>query len=249
MTGSGGITGSGSPKPRFARDVPRAVQQIVRVAIEALAQPLPGERGRMRRVEGGMAGLQAACGHDAVSTTRRQVTAAEAQRLMRRSGNTNNRQVYVVTTPADLSVLAFRANLSGVAHACAFCGAKVQTVGSHLVDGAAGLCRSCQPAFRRDRVWKQTALNLLHDGKTLPSIAMTLGQPLYPGRDDSPLVGVVANMLAEAPDLVPAAFREAYRAAVGDAVPQLWSVITSRSRQRRHRRQIDGDEEGTTTDV
>jgi hypothetical protein len=86
-------------------------------------------------------------------------------------------------------------------------------------------------------VWKQSALNLLHEGKSLPSIAAALGQPLYPGAGDGPLVGVVANLLAEVPELVPSAFREGYRTAVGEAHPQVWSVLTSRSRQRRLRRQ------------
>ena len=212
---------------KFPRDTPRSVQAIVRLALDLLARPVPGERGRMRRVEGGMAALTSAAGHDAPSTTRRQVGDAEMLGLMRRSGATNTRQVYVLTTHEDVVAAELRANVSGVG-CCAFCGQPISRGFER--------CRQCQPAFRRDRVWKQTALNLVHEGKTIPQIAVAVGQPLYPSAGDGPLVGVVANLLAEAPGLVPASFREGYRIAVGDEYTQVWSALSSRSRQRRHRR-------------
>ncbi len=227
---SGASNGSG-----FARDVPRGVQAIVSLARKHLAAPLPGERGRMRRVASTMKQLQEEAGHDAFSTTFRQVTAAEALGLMRRSGATSARQVYVDASPSDVAVAELLANMQGDG-ACLFCGAQTTGRGDRTTSSGRW-CASCQPAFRRDRVWKQTAVNLLHDGKTLPSIAAAVSQPLYPLAGESPLSGVVATLLAEAPDLVPDAYREGLRVHLGAEHAQLSSVLTSRSRQRRHRRQ------------
>lgn len=224
---SGSPRKSGAPyAPRFGRDVPRAVQAIVRVALDNLARPIPGERGRMRRVEGGMARLTQAAGHDAPSTTWRQVSTAEELGLMRRSGATLSRQVYVLATHQDIVAAELRANVHEAA--CACCGDPVTE--------AYEQCRRCSPASRKDRAWKQTAINLLHEGRTLPSIAALVGQPLYPAAGDGPLVGVVANLLAEVPHMVPVAFREGYKEAIGEEYTQVWSALASRARQRRHRR-------------
>lgn len=221
---------SGSSRPsgntRFPRDVPRSVQAIVRLAVTLIATPMEGERGSMRIVVGGIRALQAAAGDDHPRTTRRKVAEAEAFGLMKRSGATTAQRLYVHTTEEERALAVLRANMSAVA-ACSFCGAPVE---------GGQWCRHCQPAFRRDRAWKQSALNLLHEGKSIPTIAAVLSQSIYPIAGDGPLTGVVANLLAEAPDLVPEAYREGYRLAVGASVQQLSSVLTSRNRQRRHRR-------------
>jgi hypothetical protein len=218
---------SGSSRPSgFSRDVPRSVQALVRVAATLIAPPMENERGAFREVVGGVRALQAAVGDDDDRTTRRKVATAEVFGLMRRSGSTWKLRLFVRTTEEDRALAVLRANMPGSAP-CVFCAAPVDR-GQH--------CRHCQPAFRRDRAWKQSALNLLHEGKSIPSIAAVLAQPIYPLVGDPPLTGVVANLLAEAPDLVPDAFREGYRLAVGAEVKQLASVLTSRNRQRRHRR-------------
>lgn len=213
-------------KPRFARDVPRAVQRIVEKAREIIAAPVPGERGKMRRVEGGMAALHAAVGNDSHSSTRDAVIAAEAMHLMRRSGATWTRQVYVAAEMEDVVCAVFRRNSVGIVVTCAFCGALALR---------GQWCTGCQPAFRRDRAWRQTAVNLLHEGISPVQIAAVVGQQLYPGPGDGPLVGVVAQLLAEVPDLVPDVFRRAYLESVGAAVENPASVLGARRRLRRHR--------------
>lgn len=221
---------SGSPRSsgssRFSRDIPRSVQALVRVAVTLISPPMEGERGSMRIVVGGIRALREAAGDDAASTTRRKVAEAEVYGLMRRSGSTHAQRLYVLTTEEDRALAVLRANV-GASAPCTYCGAPVE---------GGQWCRHCQPAFRRDRAWKQSALNLLHEGKSIPTIAAVLSQSIYPIADDGPLTGVVANLLAEAPDLVPEAYREGYRLAVGASVQQLSSVLTSRNRQRRHRR-------------
>lgn len=208
------------------RNVPRSVRMVVLAARSLVAPEVEGTRGRIRKVEGGMTALQSACGHDSPSATRTAVAQAEAWGLMRRSGATSAVSVFVVVE--DL-----RLNSGGAATACKHCGDPSE----------AGCCKRCQPHFRRDRAWRATATNLLHEGKSLPEIAAIVNQPLYPGPGDSPMVGVVAHLLAECPALVPQAFREGYTTTVGASVKSASAVLTARSRQRRHRRQPDGEEE------
>ena len=225
------MTGGNRPSGgTLTRNTPRSVRMVVLAARSLVADEVDGIRGRMRKVEGGMPALQVACGHDSPSATRTAVAQAEAWSLMRRSGATSAVSVYVVVD--DL-----RLNSGEAATLCRYCS----------IPSAAGCCKTCQPAFRRDRAWRTTATNLLHEGKSLPEIAAIVNQPLYPGPGDSPMTGVVAHLLAECPALVPHAFREGYSTTLGASVKSAAAVLTARSRQRRHRRQPDGEDEGPTT--
>ena len=75
---------------RFPRDVPRCAQHAVLAALD-----LVDENGD---VVGGMAGLQAALGHDSASSTRHAVSLAEHWGYLRRTGyeRQGNRGVRVV---------------------------------------------------------------------------------------------------------------------------------------------------------
>lgn len=204
---------------KFPRDMPRAVQAAVRAAME-LAD-ISGE------VVGGMLALQEALGHDDSASTRRVVIEGESWGYMRRAGPIGH-------GPRRLFVVEARAN----PHAsCRNCGVpKPPNRYEH--------CQTCKVAFRRDRSWRMTAVAMLVDGKAPPAIAAAVSQPLFPGRDDGPLVGVVAFLLGEVPALVPRAWSDAYNVVVGSH-KKAHGALSSRARQRR-RRGRGNDEQATT---
>ncbi len=226
--GSGGskTSGGGAPKPSptkpstgFVRDVPHAVRMAVRVALE-----LADASGE---VPGGMPALQAALGHDTARGTRMVVAGAESWGLMRREGPVGHgpRRLFVVVARNNRSAPdGFRSE----PRSCDNCGRP--TTGRW--------CTLCQPSFRRDREWRMLAVAMLVAGKTPPAIAAAVGQNLYPTPGDGPLTGVVAFLLGEVPKLVPPEWREGYLNIVGAEVERTSSVLTSRTRQRRHRRKV-----------
>lgn len=215
---------------RYARDVPRAVQRAVSVCLELISD----EKRRRAltpdvvhddyvdagEVPGGLPALQADLGHDSPSATRSVVAQAEHHRLLRRAGWSNGQ------LGSRLLFVVEQRLISG--GGCANCGEPISRTSV--------VCQRCQPAFRPDRAWRMKAVEMLVAGKTPNAIAIAVSQPLYPARGDSPLTGVVAFLLGELPTLVGQEWRDGYRAVCGAEWSDLTGRVTSRVRQRRHRR-------------
>lgn len=198
---------------RFAKNVPLAVQMAVRMAQE-LADPKSNE------VEGGMPGLQAALGYGSARATRELVIIAESFNLLKRSGPIGH-------GPRRLFVVVARLN---PAESCDNCASPVDH---------GRWCKKCQSALRVDRAWRLVAVEMLIAKKSLPAIAAAVSKDLFPKRHEGPTAGVVAFLLGEHPKLVPDEWRRAYAEVMGAEYEHLASILTSRARQRRHRRKAE----------
>jgi hypothetical protein len=134
---------------RFARDVPRRVQQIVYVALDLADEKF--------EVIGGLPALQKASGHDSSSTTRVAVAEAESWGLMRRFGGPHSRRLFVLMSKL-------------IVGSCATAGCLRPARGTW--------CRSCLQHQRIDRQWQHRAIDLAVAGTSPAVIASTLQRPL-----------------------------------------------------------------------
>lgn len=163
---------------QLPRDLVRSARAAVYAAL-AIADPDTGE------VDGGMAALHDALGHDDEGSTRRAVAAAESWGFLRR--------VHVRGSAPHLYVV--RARMRNGGH-CALC----------LEPSKAGrFCAKCkQVAGRDDRKWQLKAIVLAVEGKSPPEISVAVNRPLWTTREEDGDQGsaVVPFLLAEAPWLL-----------------------------------------------